>query len=70
MEKEEFNKLKVQDQVEYINQKLDRKSLTEICKLIRKNIKRFLLKYLYITLNIKYGYCLKGSKNNPRDVEI
>ena len=32
MEKEEFNKLKVKDQVEYINQKLDKKSLTEICK--------------------------------------
>lgn len=46
MEKEEFNKLKLKDQVEYINQKLDKKSLTEICndiKISRAAIrKRFL----------------------------
>lgn len=57
MEKEEFNKLKVQDQVEYINQKLDRKSLTEICKDI--NISRATIRKRFL----KQGYLFDKSNN-------
>ncbi len=35
MMKEEFNKLKVKDQVEYINKKLESKILTDVCKEIK-----------------------------------
>ncbi len=35
MGKEEFYKLELKDQVRYINQKLENKSLTEICKDIK-----------------------------------
>ena len=35
MGKEEFNKLKVKDQVEYINKKLESKALTNVCKEIQ-----------------------------------
>lgn len=75
MEKEEFNKLKVDDQVEYINQKLDKKSLTEICneiKISRAAIrKRFLNQgYEFNKIENKYTYSSKVSEvNNKADKE-
>ena len=57
MGKEEFNKLKVKDQVEYINQKLDKKSLTEICKDI--NISRTTVRKRFL----KQGYVFNKNNN-------
>ena len=61
MMKEEFNKLKVKDQVEYINKKLESKTLTEICKEIkisRSTVRDRFLKqgYMFDKNNNKYGY--------------
>lgn len=59
MGKEEFNKLKVKDQVEYINKKLENKTLTEVCKEIqisRSTVRERFLKqgYLFDKSNNKY----------------
>lgn len=61
MVKEEFNKLKVKDQVEYINKKLENKTLTEVCKEIqisRSTVRERFLKqgYLFDKNNNKYLY--------------
>lgn len=61
MEKEEFNKLNVMDQIGYINQDLENKSLTEICtklKISRSTIRERFLKhgYLYNKNQNKYLY--------------
>ncbi|EGT5475385.1 TPA: DUF5320 domain-containing protein [Clostridioides difficile] len=61
MGKEEFNKLKVKDQVEYINKKLENKTLTEVCKDIkisRSTVRERFLKrgYLFDKNNNKYVY--------------
>lgn len=61
MEKEEFNKLNVKNQIGYINQDLENKSLTEICtelKISRSTIRKRFLKqgYLYNKNQNKYLY--------------
>ena len=48
-------------------------SLIFIINLLTKIYVLFYTQYMimvYIMLDIKYGYYLKGSKNNPRDVEV
>ena len=60
MMKEEFNKLDVKDQVEYINKKLESKTLTEVCKEIkisRSTVRDRFLKqgYIFDKNNNKYG---------------
>ena len=72
MEKEEFNKLKVKDQVEYINQKLDKKSLTEICKDInisRATIRKRFLKQGYEFNKIQNKYICSLELNNKAEEE-
>lgn len=72
MEKEEFNKLKIKDQVEYINQKLDKKSLTEICKEInisRATIRKRFLKQVYEFNKIQNKYICSLELNNKADEE-
>ena len=61
MMKEEFNKLEVKNQVEYINKKLESKTLTEVCKEIkisRSTVRDRFLKqgYIFDKNNNKYGY--------------
>lgn len=70
MGKEEFNKLKVKDQVEYINQKLDKKSLTEICKDIdisRSAIRKRFLKQGYEFNKIQNKYICSLESNNKAE---
>ena len=67
MGKEEFYKLEFKDQVRYINQKLENKSLTEICKDIKisRSIlrERFLKQgYLFNKYNNKYEYSSDANK--------
>ncbi len=72
MEKEEFNKLKVKDQVEYINQKLEKKSLTEICKDInisRTTIRKRFLKQGYEFNKIQNKYICFLELNNKAEEE-
>lgn len=72
MEKEEFNKLKVKDQVEYINQKLDKKSLTEICKDInisRATIRKRFLKQGYEFNKTQNKYIFFSELNNKAEEE-
>ena len=72
MEKEEFNKLKIKDQVEYINQKLDKKSLTEICKDInisRATIRKRFLKQGYEFNKIQNKYICYLELNNKEEEE-
>ena len=71
MGKEEFNKLKVKDQVEYINKKLENKSLIEICKEIkisRSTVRERFLKqdYVFNKNNNKY---IHSSETNKRGLE-
>ena len=77
MGKEEFNKLKVKDQVEYINKKLENKTLTEVCKEIqisRSTVRERFLKqgYLFDKNNNKYLYDSEANnkpiKENKRKV--
>lgn len=72
MGKEEFNKLKVKDQVEYINQRLDKKSLTEICKDInisRATIRKRFLKQGYEFNKIQNKYICSLELNNKAEEE-
>ena len=67
MGKEEFYKLEFKDQVRYINQKLETKSLTEICKDIkisRSTLRERFLKqgYLFNKYNNKYEYSSDANK--------
>lgn len=72
MGKEEFNKLKVKDQVEYINQKLDKKSLTEICKDInisRATVRKRFLKQGYVFNKNNNKYIYSSEENNEAQKE-
>ena len=72
MGKEEFNKLKVKDQVEYINQKLDKKSLTEICKDInisRSTVRKRFLKQGYVFNKNNNKYIYSSEENNEAQKE-
>lgn len=71
MLKEEFNKLKVKDQVEYINQKLENQTLTDVCKDIqvsRSTVRERFLKqgYLFDKSNNKYVY---DSESNNKSIK-
>lgn len=72
MGKEEFNKLKVKEQVEYINKNLERKTLTEICKEIkisRSTIRERFLKQGYIFDKSKNKYIYSSEVNNTAQKE-
>ena len=72
MMKEEFNKLKVKDQVEYINKKLESKTLTEVCKEIkisRSTVRDRFLKqgYIFDKNNNKYGYHFESNNKSVNE---
>ena len=51
MKKDKFNELDIKDQIEYINKKLEKETLTKICKEIkisRSTIRERFLKQGYI----------------------
>ena len=57
MGKEEFNKLNVKEQIEYINKKLKNKTLTNLCEEIK--ISRSTIRERFL----KQGYIFDKSKN-------
>ncbi len=57
MVKEEFNKLNVKEQIEYINKKLENKTLTNLCEEIK--ISRSTIRERFL----KRGYIFDKSKN-------
>lgn len=72
MGKEEFNKLKVKDQVEYINKKLENKTLTEVCKEIqisRSTVRERFLKQGYLFDKSNNKYKLSSGTNNKAQKE-
>lgn len=67
MNKEEFNKLNVKDQIKYINQELENKTLTDVCKEIkisRSTIRERFLKQGYIFNKSKNKYIYSSEANN------
>ena len=67
MNKEEFNKLNVKDQIEYINQELENKTLTDVCKEIkisRSTIRERFLKQGYIFNKSENKYIYSSEANN------
>ncbi len=72
MGKEEFNKLKVKDQVEYINQKLENQTLTYVCKEIqisRSTIRERFLKQGYVFNKNNNKYISHSEVNNKAQKE-
>ena len=72
MGKEEFNKLKVKDQVEYINQKLENQTLTDVCKEIqisRSTVRERFLKQGYVFNKNNNKYILSSEENNEAQKE-
>ena len=72
MGKEEFNKLKVKNQIEYINKKLEKKSLKEICKDInisRSTVRKRFLKqgYVFNKNNNKYIYSFEVNNEAQKE---
>ena len=66
MRKEEFNKLNVKDQIEYINKKLENKTLTNLCeeiKISRSTIRERFLKQGYIFDKSKNKYIYSEANN-------
>ncbi len=57
MGKEEFNKLNLKEQIEYINKKLENKTLTNLCEEIK--ISRSTIRERFL----KQGYIFDKSKN-------
>lgn len=67
MNKEEFNKLNVKDQIEYINQEIENKTLTDVCKKIkisRSTIRERFLKQGYIFNKSENKYIYSSEANN------
>ena len=67
MNKEEFNKLNVKDQIEYINQEIENKTLTDVCKKIkisRSTIRERFLKQGYIFNKSENKYIYSSESNN------
>lgn len=72
MGKDEFNKLNLKDQVEFINKNLDSKTLTEICKEIkisRSTIRERFLKQGYIFDKSQNKYIYSSEANNKAQKE-
>lgn len=72
MEKEEFNKLKIKSQIEYINKKLNENSLTKICKdmnISRSTIRKRFLKQGYEFNKIYNKYICSLEFNNKVEKE-
>ena len=66
MGKEEFNKLNVKEQIEYINKKLENKTLTNLCeeiKISRSTIRERFLKQGYIFDKSKNKYIYSEANN-------
>ena len=66
MGKEEFNKLNVKEQIEYINKKLKNKTLTNLCeeiKISRSTIRERFLKQGYIFDKSKNKYIYSEANN-------
>lgn len=73
MGKEEFNKLNVKDQIEYINKKLENKTLTNLCeeiKISRSTIRERFLKQGYIFDKSKNKYIYSEAINAPEKKNI
>lgn len=67
MGKDDFNKLNLKDQIEFINKNLERKTLTEICKEIkisRSTIRERFLKQGYIFNKSQNKYIYSFEANN------
>ena len=67
MGKDDFNKLNLKDQIEFINKNLERKTLTEICKEIkisRSTIRERFLKQGYIFNKSQNKYIYSSEANN------
>ena len=72
MGKDDFNKLNLKDQIEFINKNLERKTLTEICKEIkisRSTIRERFLKQGYIFDKSKNKYIYSSEANNKAQKE-
>ena len=72
MGKDDFNKLNLKDQVEFINKNLDSKTLTEICKEIkisRSTIRERFLKQGYIFDKSQNKYIYSSEANNKAQKE-
>ncbi len=70
MKKEKFNELKVKDQIEYVNQKLEKETLTKICKEIkisRSTIRERFLKQGYIFDKEQSKYINVKEKEKPQE---
>lgn len=70
MKKEKFNELKVKDQIEYVNQKLEKETLTKICKEIkisRSTIRERFLKQGYIFDKEQSKYINVEVKEKPQE---
>ena len=66
MVKEEFNKLNLKEQIEYINKKLENKTLTNLCeeiKISRSTIRERFLKQGYIFDKSKNKYIYSEASN-------
>ena len=73
MRKEEFNKLNVKDQIEYINKKLENKTLTSLCeeiKISRSTIRERFLNQGYIFDKSKNKYIYSEANNKPEKKNI
>ena len=72
MGKDDFNKLNLKDQIEFINKNLERKTLTEICKEIkisRSTIRERFLKQGYEFNKIQNKYICSLELNNKAEEE-
>lgn len=68
MKKEEFNKLDIMDQVEYINNNLKNNTLTKICEEIgvsRSTIRDRFSRYGYLFDKAEIKYIYSDAKNEP-----
>ena len=73
MVKEEFNKLNLKEQIEYINKKLENKTLTNLCeeiKISRSTIRERFLKQGYIFDKSKNKYIYSEANNEPEKKNI
>ena len=73
MRKEEFNKLNLKEQIEYINKKLENKTLTNLCeeiKISRSTIRERFLKQGYIFDKSKNKYIYSEANNEPEKKNI
>ena len=73
MVKEEFNKLNLKEQIEYINKKLENKTLTNLCeeiKISRSTIRERFFKQGYIFDKSKNKYIYSEANNEPENKNI